>query len=216
MQRLNASINVPTPVTNVFVQSIQLHNQSTTMTASELLAERDNVPLKKLVIELMLELGRNNEAWYKFAQYKGAIGTEASERELYAARSMKEPEQRVIPQIAELPGYSALQFLDDLLAIKVDAVSKCAQAILLHFAEQHNIARTKAERAARLNSDIRQWIVSTELTTDSLSLERQLKALKMHQISSMTDLKKMTQHDFEICGFSGLHALKAYESAQKK
>lgn len=202
-------------MSNPLVQAVRSRDKSKTMSAYVLCVQSNDVPLEKLVQRLMLELGEN-DAWYKFLVNKGATGTEAAEKKIIQARTTKKPERVLIPDFLHgLSDYMALEWLEDLRTIPETA--NAAHAILLHLAQEESVAHTNAAKAARLYGEVHAFIVNNELTSDysSPALEQLLENLKRFGVTSLADLRKMTEQQFSRCGFDGLYTTKAVEAAKK-
>jgi hypothetical protein len=189
-------------------------NPSKNMSANQLLTQKSDVPLKRLVQRLYLDLAVN-DAWYKFLAHKGATGTEQAEQHILKARQTEEPERTLIPEFCKLADYMAIDFLEDLRTIP--EVADTTAAILMHLATVESAAQTAAEAAIRLNGELRNFITENKLQAD-LSLpavESTLRLFKQFGIGSLNDLKKMDEQKFVRCGMHGLYATKAVEAAQR-
>jgi hypothetical protein len=202
--------------TNPFVKSMEIQYQTKSMHASTLLSQREDVPLKKHVIRLMLALGEN-DAWLKFAEAKGATSGADAEKRISDAQATGEPESIVIPLIAQASGYLALTFLSDLKTmINSNHVTHVVDQIEEHLAMVESATQNKGDKVAQVNSSIRQWIIKNELCdiTSQSDIQDRVDALKEFEVSSLDDLKILDKEDFEKCGFKGIKAKKAYNASR--
>lgn len=202
---------------SVFQAAMASRNATKTMTAMDLLAHRADTRLEKLVDQLMYWLGEN-EMWFKYAMHMGAVTGEAAERRIREARVTGKPESIVVPEIAAVSGYLATTFLDDLKAIGDDNVVLWVSRIEEHLASRDSVAQSKSDDAARVNTEVRAFIIQNELcdTDNATQVQARLDALKRFKVKCLADLPFLTVDDWrKECGFEGLYAVKAHAAAKR-
>lgn len=202
---------------SILQASMAASNATKTMLAKDLLGQKSDVRLAKLVDQFMYWMGEN-EMWFKYAVHMRAVSGEAAERHIREARVTRHPETIVVPEIAATPGYLATAFMDDVKAIGDENVVMWLHRIEEHLASRESIAQTKADDLARVNTEVRAFIIQHELcdTESAYEVQQRLDALKRFKVKCLADLKLLTVENWRTdCGFVGLYAVKAQAAAQK-
>lgn len=183
------------------------------LSASNLLKETDDADLEDLVMVLMVELNKN-EAWFKFAQKKGVTTNPKGAEIIRQARLEKRPAQRVVRDLANVEGYLAMTFLEELKSLEIPDVTISVNKIKEHIAKQLHEASVKDEEEATVHGEVYDWLVGNKL----VSPERAQQCLRLFLdkgVTELDDIKYLEASNFEACGLDMAKAQKAAFLATK-
>lgn len=226
---LTGSLLGPIPESVSVVQKVSepIHYQSTSslasiaesrkkyekLLASELLREREDADLEDLVTVLMVELNKNR-AWFKFAQKKGVTTTAKGAEIIRQAELEKRPAQRVVRDLANVEGYLASTFLEELKSLEIPDVTIAVNKIKEHISNQLRSAETKDKEEATVHGEVYDWLVGNKLVPPEKA-QQCLRLFLNNGVTELGDLEYFEAPNFEACGLDMAKSLKAAALVKK-
>lgn len=177
------------------------------MSASTLLKESEDADLEDFVTVLMVELNKN-EAWFKFAQKKGVTTNPKGAEIIRQARLERRPAQRVIRDLANVEGYLAMTFFEELKSLEIPDVTIAVNKIKEHITKQLHDASARDEEEVAVHGEVYDWLVGNKLVTPEQA-QKCLRLFLDKGVTELDDLKYLTAANFEACGLNMAKAQKA-------